>query len=217
MKKFVLLTCVMTWSSFAIAGSVLWNAFAVVDDGAGGKLIELNGNGFDVSFYVSAYQSGGLWLTATANDARQGTAAPISTYISGAWMSAMAGDMVNSSMLLDNSECLFNELHGETFSLNQTDVSIVAGQSHYLKFALQNFNEAYAYLIGSADGIPSLYYGWMEFAYEDSEFQILQSAIGLTGQSMVVGSTPEPTGSILVLCGLAVLGLRRKETAIFVK
>lgn len=68
------------------------------------------------------------------------------------------------------------------------------------------------------DGIDR--FGWYHVSLDANlDMALLDAGIGLDGESVLVGigPIPEPTGSILVLCGLAVLGLRRKETAIFVK
>lgn len=54
-------------------------------------------------------------------------------------------------------------------------------------------------------------YGWLEVAVNGTELSIVNSAIGLNGQSMVVGVIPEPSCTFLMLTGIAVLALRRQR------
>ena len=207
MIRFVLLMLLGLYSISGLASSVLWDAFVAVHENVDRDSVELNSNGFDVSFYIAAY---GSRIVAETNTSRQGTAAPISTYISGAWMTALAGDMVDYPTMLNQAEYFFNELHGTSFPYVETSVDIVEGCSRYFKFVLQDFDEAYAYLTGEATSIPSLYYGWMEYSYDQNGFKILRSAIGLEGQVMFVGAIPEPTSGMLILFGLAALALKRE-------
>jgi len=209
MKKLAWVVWMACCSSILEAGTVLWNAFTAVNDGIGGQTVELHSYGFDVSFHVTAYDMKGFYLTARANDSRQGTLAPISTFISGAWMSAYIGDLSGPETLLDKGEYFFNELHGVSSSSQKTDIAITEGDSQYLKFVLQDFDEAYAYLTGQASEIQSLYFGWMEYKYDDGAFRILNSVIGLEGQSLTVGAIPEPSSAVLLLLGCVGLLLRR--------
>ena len=210
MIRFVLLIFFGLYSIPGVGSSVLWDAFTLVHDNVDGDSIELNSNGFDVSFYIAGY---GSRIVAEANTSRQGTAAPISTYVSGAWLMALAGDVVDYSTMLNQSEYFFNELHGTSFPYVQTPVDVAEGGSQYFKFVLQDFDEAYAYLTGEAQSIPSLYYGWMEYSYDQNGFKILRSAIGLDGQVVLVGSIPEPTSGLLILVGIAALALKRTGEA----
>ena len=64
----------------------------------------------------------------------------------------------------------------------------------------------------SEDGIDR--YGWFHVALNDAlEMSILESGIGLYGESIYVGAVPEPTSGLLLLLGIAGLVLRRKATA----
>ena len=61
------------------------------------------------------------------------------------------------------------------------------------------------------DGIDR--FGWYHVSVDDNlEMTLLDSGIGLYGESVVVGvgPTPEPSSAMLLLFGLAALGLRRK-------
>ena len=64
----------------------------------------------------------------------------------------------------------------------------------------------------SEDGIDR--YGWFHVALDDNmEMSILESGIGLYGESIYVGATPEPTAGLLLLLGSAFLALRRRKAA----
>ena len=80
-------------------------------------------------------------------------------------------------------------------------VSIGKMQSIYLGYAAQdrhiNPNEQY--------------YGWMElYLSSDNILSIRNSAIDISGDSIVVGAIPEPSSAILLFVGCAMLILRRK-------
>ena len=64
----------------------------------------------------------------------------------------------------------------------------------------------------SEDGIDR--YGWFHVALDDNmEMSILESGIGLYGENIYVGATPEPTAGLLLLLGSAFLALRRRKAA----
>lgn len=56
------------------------------------------------------------------------------------------------------------------------------------------------------------WYGWAQLSVdEDRVMTVLASGIGLNGEPVTVGETiPEPSGALLLLLGLGVLGLRRR-------
>ena len=65
----------------------------------------------------------------------------------------------------------------------------------------------------SPEGFSQIWlYGWLEVAVDGTELSVVNSAIGLNGQSMTVGLIPEPTTTMLLLLGLASLALRRRLT-----
>ena len=84
-------------------------------------------------------------------------------------------------------------------------VSIGKMQSIYLGYAAQdrhiNPNEQY--------------YGWMElYLSSDNVLSIRNSAIDISGDSIVVGAIPEPSSAMLLLLGIAGLALRRRGRSV---
>ncbi|MBP5542817.1 MAG: PEP-CTERM sorting domain-containing protein [Kiritimatiellae bacterium] len=80
------------------------------------------------------------------------------------------------------------------------DIPSYSGEHFFLGFGTASY---------TVDGQPCLY-GWLEIAVNGTELSIVNSAIGLNGQSMTVGLIPEPTTTMLLLLGLAPLALRRR-------
>lgn len=79
-------------------------------------------------------------------------------------------------------------------------VSVKEGASLYLAIITQDYNYRFMY-------------GWVELAIDgDGRLCAPSSAFNFGGDgSLVVGSTPEPGGSVLLLLGAAFLGLRRNR------
>ena len=64
----------------------------------------------------------------------------------------------------------------------------------------------------SEDGIDR--YGWFHVALDDELYMsILDSGIGLYGENVYVGASPEPASGLLILLGIASIALRRRKTA----
>lgn len=58
--------------------------------------------------------------------------------------------------------------------------------------------------------IPDTYYGWVSYTVDaQGNLTFIESAIGLNGQSMIVGVIPEPSCAALLLFGTIALALRR--------
>ena len=94
----------------------------------------------------------------------------------------------------------------EDYSTNFREIADYAievpnnGEHFYLGFGTDGCTETEAVWL----------YGWLEIAVNGTELSIVNSAIGLNGQSMTVGLIPEPTTTMLLLLGLASLALRRR-------
>ena len=206
-----------TYSMTSLAGAVLWNAITVSDRWAdGSQKIELQQQdiGFDVSFVIKT-GGGGNYFWAESDDSRKGSAAPLQHYYSGAWLSAVVEDLVSASTTLDKDVYFFNELYGYSPIYSTDYLNADEGSTRYLKFVIQDFNEAEEYTCGERPELPSVYYGWMAYAYTAEDgLNIISSAIGLDHQNMIVGSgaTPEPTSGLLFLFGLAALALKRSRS-----
>ena len=115
-----------------------------------------------------------------------------------------AGDVVNKTAAdIANPVFFFNDQKFETHK----DWAAISGSSPdvaYIAFELLDKNAA------------NPVYGWMELTiYPNTTIELTGSAIDLDGGPMIVGGgaweggIPEPSGGILFLLGMAVLGLRR--------
>lgn len=79
-------------------------------------------------------------------------------------------------------------------------VSSYGTQTFYLGFGVE----------GRCDGADTWLYGWLEVSVNGNELSVVNSAIGLNGQSMTVGVIPEPSAAMLLILGLAPMALRRR-------
>ena len=172
----------------------------------------------DVSFFVgTGWDSPGstkTYIAASPNNDRMGSVAQIETYVSGAWLSAEAGETVNADSMLGKSSYFFNETFGSAHPeyKRQDWPEQVVGEHQYLKFLIQDYDEVVDYINGKVPDATTYYYGWAEYVVdEDGTFKILNSAIDFDGGPMIVGAIPEPTSGFLLLLGVAGLALRRQR------
>lgn len=84
-------------------------------------------------------------------------------------------------------------------SRSDYDLTIVPDQSTYLAYHID-------------DGSVGDLYGWVEFGVVDGAVTVLNSAIDISGASLVVGAIPEPAVSLLLAFGGAAFVLRRKRS-----
>lgn len=175
-------------------------------------------NGLDISFYLSYgvdFFTGDGFIACSRNMDRQGSAADIQTYVSGAWLNSQNGDIVDKESMLWKSKYLINETFGSIYNpssnmFGEYDVNT----SQYLKFIVQDRAEVVDHLNGRGADPSTCYTGWVEYMIDDSgKFNLLNSAIDFDGGPMIVGAIPEPTSGLLLLLGIAGLALRRKSTA----
>ena len=166
----------------------------------------------DVSFYVGVgWDSPNplvSFIASSKNTDRQGTVAQIETYVSGAWLSGEAGEIVNADSMLGKLDYFFNETFGSAhpeYSRPEWPEQ-EAGVHKYLKFLIQDYDEVVDYVNGKIPDATTYYYGWAEYVVdEDGTFKILNSAIDFDGGPMIVGAgaVPEPTSGLLLLLGSA--------------
>ena len=153
-------------------------------------------------------------LTANPNGVR------VLSGCAGAWLDADMGDEVSASTIFNQGQYFENDLWGNvnpSEGYGETSVAVSVGEVNYFKIAIQDQAMAYEYFNifyngGTPDFIPNTYYGWVEYVVDNQgNLSILNSAIGLDGQSMVVGLIPEPSATALLLLGLAILAAKRRK------
>ena len=138
-----------------------------------------------------------------------------------AWLFANPGDIVDASTTSNqgNGHYFYNDLLGNTDPIPDsrgTPAELAIGEVGYFKLAVMDEEQFSRYVGiiydgGQPDFTPTVYYGWASFTVDSQgNLTFLESAIGLDGQSMVVGAIPEPSAVALLLLGLATLALRRR-------
>ena len=127
------------------------------------------------------------------------TAAPVNTR----WLLALYGDILDASTLPAFKTV---ELTA-SYDFGTGGDKIADPSSFYLVFVAENWND---YVSGAVN--PHVWYGWVNLAVNaDGALDVLGSDIAVYGDALTVGggSTPEPSGALLLLLGLGALGLLR--------
>lgn len=127
------------------------------------------------------------------------TAAPVNTK----WLLALYGDILDASTLPAFKTV---ELTA-SYDFGTGGDKIADPSSFYLVFVAENWND---YVSGAVN--PHVWYGWVNLAVNaDGALDVLGSNIAVYGDALTVGggSTPEPSGALLLLLGLGALGLLR--------
>lgn len=171
------------------------------------------GDGIDISFYFS---NDGDTIGFSRNNDRQGSAADIQTYASGAWLNSQKGDIVTFESMLWQNKYLIEETFGSIYNFSsKMFADYDPNTNQYLKFIVQDRFEVADYLNGRGGDPATCYTGWAEYIIDDAgTIKILNSAIDFDGGPMIVGAIPEPTSGLLLILGLTALALRRKPISI---
>ena len=127
------------------------------------------------------------------------------------WTVAQSGDVVGYDTIrnLDESQYIINITQTGTSNPGPTQLTMERDIPIYLAFMC---NEGYP------ENPAYDYYGWVQLAIDgNGNPVVLDSACDFSYGPMIVGGgaytggIPEPSGGMLMLLGLAALGLRRKE------
>ncbi|MBR4654483.1 MAG: PEP-CTERM sorting domain-containing protein [Kiritimatiellae bacterium] len=127
-------------------------------------------------------------------------------YVSQNWIRANDGDIVRYDTTRDLGSERYLTAYGidNNDYIGPTEIIVQPDSSMYLAFVYQ--------ATASMD-----IYGWVELTVDSNgNLRVANSAYDLEGGPMVVGggawngNIPEPSGGILLLIGVAVLGLRRR-------
>ena len=134
------------------------------------------------------------------------------------WLSASPGDVVNESSTRHKDSYFFHVF------VDETDAEMSAGGIAYTPYNIFVEPDSVFYMMfavmGESPVNPRYAYGWIEVGVDaEGNLTLLDSAADLDGGPMIVGggaytgATPEPSAGLLLLIGIAVLGLRRRTHA----
>ena len=132
---------------------------------------------------------------------------PTATGVTANWLQARAGDIADASTTR-NLKYYFNHCHlDHETGWENLDIYSGADSDFYLKFAVGSTDDYNDNILD-----PECLYGWAHLGIDgNGGMELRGSAIGLEGQSMVVGAIPEPSSAWLLILGIAGLALRRRE------
>ena len=116
------------------------------------------------------------------------------------WALAIYGDIVSETTFASLNQI---ELARDGFNVGGTLVE--TPEDFYMAFKVSEV------LLGSTDYEEGMsWYGWVHVSIDENlEMTLLGADINLYGGAVMVGAIPEPSGGMLLLIGVAVLGLRR--------
>ena len=193
--KRILLIAVALFTMTTMGASVEWGAFQLFGNSPGSIIL-----GYDGS-EVYANTSVSMMTTKNGNAlniAEEGTYLAAFT----AWTVAIAGEIVNADMLRDVDR-LFYRCDGIQAN-NPFDVDYVS-DSFYFAF------ETLVWDNPELSGSRQVEYGWVQIEVTNGALAVIDSAMGLEGQSMIVGAgaIPEPSSGTMLVWGIVLLSLRR--------
>ena len=121
------------------------------------------------------------------------------------WVEVFAGDVITGQGLYENETSYFAYANHtpdwEPIEFSDYSVSISKGESTYLAVALDIAHEG-----------KEFWTGWVELTLDNNGDVIaLSSAFDRSGGPLIVGAIPEPTSGMLLIFGLTVIGLRRRN------
>ena len=162
-----------------------------------------------ISTYIGLGKSLSAGLTATkTGDGLYSVSCPvIDLMFCGNWVEAEAGDVASRETtrgLQRDAYFVHSGIDDDDFFVNS--FSVEADSDVYLMFTIITG--------GLGEEYENPVYGWVELNLsDDGVLSVGHSAWDLDGGAMVVGggsATPEPTSGVLLLFGVALLGLRRR-------
>lgn len=199
--KYILFVSCIVLGFAASAANARWDFVDQYQCDSGDATLQTTVNGVSVSLFFSASTFGG-------NVKLHDVTCNLATAIT--WVSMAADDIVDSSAFGDGMESLFStEYSGASGEMN-------VGKNVPFFLAFQAYE-----IIFDIDPVTGqlkrgdAYYGWVELrAMSDGNVELLASAVDIDGDAMIVGggsATPEPTSGVLLLLGISLLVLRRRE------
>jgi len=207
MKKHLIIVVVAIITQASLAASYSWHGAVEFVDGFGKGEIR-----FDL--FGDITELPGKWIT-SANGQMFG-------YQNGGALFLKQYDR-KTTWVGDDNVTFVLALYGELLSADTiktaTEVPLTTwgATDHYDGLAIANPSDFYLGFMTpeseTADGIPR--YGWYHLSIADdlNDITLLDSGVGLYGESVYVGIgvTPEPSSAVLILLGCAGLLLRRRR------
>jgi hypothetical protein len=112
------------------------------------------------------------------------------------WRVFNEGDTINYNAIFGAYSDYFFKIPDIAYS--DRDISIPRNGSIYLGVATDNLRVDDPYR-----------YGWVQLGFDGTSVYVMNSAVDISGDSIIVG-VPEPATLMLTLVGLAAIGLRRR-------
>jgi len=120
-----------------------------------------------------------------------------------AWMQVVAGELINESFVRSREGYFYRRnLYGEEVLRSDYDIVFAKEDDVFLAVAVAR----------NYDTPSEVLYGWVQFHQgSDGTVSLVTSALDVSGGSIVVGAIPEPSCTLLLLAGGALLALGRRR------
>ena len=196
MNKLIgMLLCAISMN--VVASEVVWNTLTIYDMGPSYSAYLSNEQAANIEFHAESVGAGVRLSAVKWNYAE----------ICNAWMLTEVGVLVDETFVKDATGYFhMNNIYGNRECRVDYEILIPDNESVYLAFAY------------AKSGTPTaVNFGWAEIAVDaDGRPQVIRSATDLGGSAIVVGAIPEPSSALLLVMGLAMIVLRRKECTILI-
>lgn len=204
MKRFLCLIFI-GFNLLTFAASVKWNAFDVCYQGGEGNI-----RGYGIDKKVAEADCAVIFLDSvlTGSGIRV-SSCPAFPETCCAWILVTLGTVIDEDYFKRQDSYFFRYgLYGDVNEHHDYELEFNAGENVYLAVMTTFYDTP-------SEGFN---YGWLELGLTaDGTLYAVNSALGLDGQSMVVGgdsAIPEPSCVLLLLLGLGVFGLCRKRMGV---
>ena len=198
----ILLCCALVFSGSLFAADVRWDCFEMYAQGGTGHLE-----------YYNATER--LWVDAHFQYTTAGT---LTTVLSDAFVCEFVGNWLEKPMgtTIDESTTRNQGSYFGSSQMDEDGISIKSlevgrGETRYLAFTAAIIKDDFS-------GIDYFCYGWVGITVDAWGNPMLTgSAFDMDGGPMIVGggssvgAIPEPSGCLLMVMGIAALGLRRAQ------
>lgn len=158
---------------------------------------------YDSSLMIRAAIMGGGGSLSSSQFGDMGTAT---------WILSAFGDVVSAEAFNDASNVFYSQQFGK--GSVQRSVGVNVEEAIYLSVKVEGYDWDRYFAEDEYVLTGDVRYGWVALCADQAgNLSMLSSAIDLDGDGIIVGggSIPEPSSGVLMLLGLASLGLKRKR------